>query len=177
MSDCIPYEENADGTHSFTVPVKALNQVIDCAAFSKNKEKWYERQLVFRADDLPEEAYLTSRYTTAEALGLEDGDYTAPVTLTGGSGRAQVESPAKLHLENGQLTATIVWSSSNYDYMKVDDEKFELANAEGNSTFIIPVKGFDAPMNVLADTVAMSTPHEIEYTLTFDSSALQKVEP
>ena len=119
-SDCIPYEENADGTHSFTVPVKALNQVIDCAAFSKNKEKWYERQLVFRADDLPEEAYLTSRYTTAEALGLEDGDYTAPVTLTGGSGRAQVESPAKLHLENGQLTATIVWSSSNYDYMKVD---------------------------------------------------------
>ena len=38
-----------------------------------------------------------------------------------------------------------MWSSSNYDYMKVDDEKFELANAEGNSTFIIPVKGFDAP--------------------------------
>ena len=69
-SDCIPYEENADGTHSFTVPVKALNQVIDCAAFSKNKEKWYERQLVFRADDLPEEAYLTSRYTTAEAWAL-----------------------------------------------------------------------------------------------------------
>ena len=25
-SDCIPYEENADGTHSFTVPVKALNR-------------------------------------------------------------------------------------------------------------------------------------------------------
>ena len=176
-SDCIPYEENADGTHSFTVPVEALNKAIDCAAFSKNKEKWYERQLVFRADDLPEEAYLTSRYTTAEALGLEDGDYTAPVTLTGGSGRAQVESPAKLHLENGQLTATIVWSSSNYDYMKVDGEKFELENAEGNSTFVIPVKGFDFPLNVLADTVAMSTPHEIEYTLTFDSSALQKVEP
>lgn len=176
-SDCIPYEENADGTHSFTVPVEALNKAIDCAAFSKNKEKWYERQLVFRADDLPEEAYLTSRYTTAEALGLEDGDYTAPVTLAGGSGRAQVESPAKLHLENGQLTATIVWSSSNYDYMKMDGEKFELENAEGNSTFVIPVKGFDAPLNVLADTVAMSTPHEIEYTLTFDSSALQKVEP
>ena len=154
-----------------------VNKAIDCAAFSKNKEKWYERQLVFRADDLPEEAYLTSRYTTAEALGLEDGDYTAPVTLAGGSGRAQVESPAKLHLENGQLTATIVWSSSNYDYMKVDGEKFELENAEGNSTFVIPVKGFDAPLNVLADTVAMSTPHEIEYTLTFDSSALQKVEP
>ena len=154
------------------MPVKALNQVIDCAAFSKNKEKWYERQLVFRADDLPEEAYLTSRYTTAEALGLEDGDYTAPVTLTGGSGRAQVESPAKLHLENGQLTATIVWSSSNYDYMKVNDEKYDAVIENEHSTFEIPVAGFDWAMPVVADTTAMSEPHEIEYTLRFDSASI-----
>jgi len=31
----------------------------------------------------------------------------------------------------------------------------------------IPVSALDTPLAVTADTVAMSTPHEIEYTLTF----------
>ena len=43
-----------------------------------------------------------------------------------------------------------------------------------NSTFEIPVSAFDAPLPVIADTVAMSEPHEVEYTLCFDSSTLQK---
>ena len=34
----------------------------------------------------------------------------------------------------------------------------------------------DAEMEVTADTVAMSTPHEIEYTLNFDSSSMKKEE-
>ena len=44
--------------------------------------------------------------------------------------------------------------------------------AEGNSTFEIPVLYFDRPMTVIADTTAMSEPHEITYTLTFDSASL-----
>jgi len=36
------------------------------------------------------------------------------------------------------------------------------------------VTGFDSPLTVYADTTAMSTPHEIEYTLTFDSSTLEE---
>ena len=39
----------------------------------------------------------------------------------------------------------------------------------GNSTFLIPVLCMDEPMTVIADTTAMSTPHEITYTLTFHS--------
>lgn len=38
---------------------------------------------------------------------------------------------------------------------------------DGNSTFEIPVSVFDAEMEVTADTVAMSEPHEIDYTLKF----------
>ena len=105
---------------------------------------------------------------------LEDGNYTASVTLEGGTGRASVESPAKLRCENGQFWATIVWSSSNYDYMKVDGVRYELVNTEGNSTFEIPVAAFDQKLPVIADTVAMSEPHEVEYTLLFDSSTLTK---
>jgi sirohydrochlorin cobaltochelatase len=51
-TDYIPYEEQNDGTHTFTVPVEALDQEISCTAFSKRKEKWYDRTLVFRADSL-----------------------------------------------------------------------------------------------------------------------------
>lgn len=104
----------------------------------------------------------------------EDGTYTAAVTLEGGTGRASVESPAKLRCENGQFWATIVWSSSNYDYMKVDGVRYDLISTEGNSTFEIPVAAFDQKLDVIADTVAMSTPHEVEYTLFFDSSTLTK---
>ena len=96
-----------------------------------------------------------------------DGTYTAAVVLEGGSGRATVESPAALTVAEGKMTATIVWSSPNYDYMIVDGEKYLPTNTEGNSTFEIPVAALGTPLTVTADTVAMSKPHEIEYTLTF----------
>ena len=39
-----------------------------------------------------------------------------------------------------------------------------------------PVSAFDWKMPVLADTTAMSTPHEIEYTLYFDSATIEKAQ-
>ena len=171
-ADYIPFTEEADGTHSFTVPVKALDEGIDCAAFSKKKEKWYDRTLVFSADSLPADALADGVMTTAESLSLADGTYTADVTLSGGSGRASVESPAALTVSGGKVTAKIIWSSKNYDYMKVNDEKYDAVIENEHSTFEIPVAGFDWAMPVVADTTAMSEPHEIEYTLRFDSASI-----
>ena len=85
-----------------------------------------------------------------------------------------MESPAALRCENGQFWATIVWSSPNFDYMKVNGEKYPQTNTEGNSTFEIPVAAFDQALDVIADTVAMSEPHEVDYTLYFDSATLEK---
>lgn len=173
-SDYIPFTENADGTHSFLVPVEALDQATPCAAFSKKKEMWYDRTLVFRAGDLPAQAYKTPKeQVTVQSLALEDGEYTVEVTLEGGSGRASVTSPAAVKVEKGVATVTLVWGSANYDYMIVEGEKYLPVNTEGNSTFEIPLPCFDAPVKVIADTVAMSTAHEIEYTLTFASESLQ----
>lgn len=172
-ADCIPFAETDAGEHTFTVPVEALDQKIACAAFSKNKEMWYDRTLVFRADSLPQEAFAEGTIPTAADLGLQDGSYLVDVKLEGGSGKASVSSPAKLTVKDGQATATIVWSSPNYDYMKVNDVQYDPVAVEGNSTFEIPVAGFDWKLPVLADTTAMSTPHEIEYTLYFDSSTLE----
>lgn len=172
-ADAIPFEEAEDGTHTFTIPVEALDMGIPCAAYSKNKEMWYDRTLVFRADSLPLEAFRDSAFATVESLGLADGSYTVQVRLEGGSGKASVESPAALRVEDGQAWVTLVWSSSNYDYMRLGEEKYLPRNTQGNAEFEIPVTAFDFALPVMADTTAMSTPHEIAYTLYFDSATLQ----
>ena len=170
----IPFEEAADGSHHFTVPVEALDKELDCAAFSKKKEKWYDRVLVFRADSLPADVLTDAAQVTAESLGLADGCYTVEVSMEGGSGRVSVESPAKLVVKDQKAVAEVVWSSPNYDYMKVGEEKFLPVNQGGEtSVFEIPVTVFDRKMAVAADTTAMSTPHEIEYTLLFDSASIK----
>ena len=168
----IPFEENSDGTHSFTVPVEGLDMGIDCAAFSRKKEMWYDRTLLFRSDSLPAEAFADGVINTIESLGLADGEYSVGVSLEGGSGRAKINSPARLTVSNGEAFAEIVWGSSNYDCMTVGGEKYYPQNTEGNSEFVIPVTGFDYKMPVCANTTAMSTPHEIEYTLYFDSATI-----
>lgn len=172
-SEYIPFVEDSEGAHTFTVPVEALDVPVDCAAFSKNREKWYDRTLVFRSDLIPAESFADGVLKTPASLGLSDGEYTAEVTLSGGSGRASVQSPAKITVSGGEITAEIVWSSSNYDYMRIGEEKYHLVNTEGNSTFVIPVSCFDRAVTVYADTTAMSEPHEIEYKLTFDSASVK----
>lgn len=103
----------------------------------------------------------------AAPVRMEDGEYSIDVKLEGGSGRAAISSPAVLVVKNGCAYATIEWSSSHYDYMKVEGEKYYPIEGMENSTFEIPVTAFDTPVTVIGDTTAMSTPHEVEYTLTF----------
>ena len=172
-ADYIEPEIDSEGNRIFTIPVEALDAGVSCAAFSKNKELWYDRTLCFRADSLPETAFQPGVLMTAERLGLANGVYTVEVTLAGGSGKASVSSPATLLVEDGACTAEIVWSSPNYDYMKIGETQYFPVNTEGNSTFMIPVTVFDRPMAVIADTVAMSEPHEIAYTLVFDSESVE----
>ena len=175
-ADFIPFVENADGKHTFKVPVEALDKEINCSAFSKKKETWYDRVLVFCSGSLPAEAFADGEAATAKSLKLEDGSYTVAVRLEGGSGRASVETPAALRVEDGNAFAVITWGSSNYDYMKVDGERLDLISTGGNSSFEIPVRVFDRKMPVIADTIAMSEPHEVEYTLVFDSTTIKKAE-
>lgn len=103
----------------------------------------------------------------AAQTALEDGEYSIDVKFEGGSGKSTVESPATLIVRDGRAFARIVWSSPNYDYMKVGGEKYLPVNEDGNSAFEIPITAFDEPMAVIGDTTVMSTPHEVEYTLTF----------
>ena len=157
-TDTVTYSDGtSEEVYGFDIPLKAVDADFQLALLG-TKGKWYDHTVSVH-DAVPAEA------TEVPA----DGTYTCEVALEGGSGRATVESPATLTVADGKMTATIVWSSPNYDYMLVDGEKYLPINTEGNSTFEIPVSALETPLAVTADTVAMSTPHEIEYTLTFSN--------
>ena len=165
-TDTVTYSDGtSEEVYGFDIPVTAVDTDFDLAILG-TKGKWYDHVVSVR--DAVEKA--------AEAETPADGTYTCDVTLEGGSGRATVESPAALTVADGKMTATIVWSSPNYDYMIVDGTKYLPSSTEGGSVFEIPVSAFDEPVSVIGDTVAMSKPHEIEYTLTFRSDTLQSVE-
>lgn len=172
--DCVPFLEKAKALQTLTVPVEALNTGIGCAAWNQEKEAWEECTLIFLSSSLPGEALQKAAMTSWEELGLEDGAYLVDVTMEGGSGRSSIQSPAPLTVEDGEMTATIVWGSPFYDYMLVDGEKYLPVNTEGDSTFEIPVAGLDYKMPVTGDTVAMSAPHEVDYTFYFDSTSIRE---
>ena len=102
---------------------------------------------------------------------LTDGTYTIDVTLSGGSGRAKIEA-ASVEIRDGSATAAITWSSPFYDFMMVDGVRYEPIQESGNAVFVIPVV-LDQEMAVSANTVAMSQPHLIDYTLYFDSHTMR----
>lgn len=161
-TDTVTYSDGTtEEVYGFDIPVTAVDTDFDLAILG-TKGKWYDHVVSVR-----------NAVQQAGTAAPADGTYTCDVTLEGGSGRATVESPAALTVADGKMTATIVWSSPNYDYMLMDGEKYLPTNTEGNSTFEIPVAALDTALDVTADTVAMSTPHEIEYTLTFDSASLK----
>ena len=154
--DTVTYSDGmSEDVYGFDIPVEAVDEDFALALLGK-KGTWYDHAVSIRNAE-----------PKAETEVPADGEYTCNVTLEGGSGKASVDSPAALTVADGKMTATIVWSSPNYDYMIVDGEKYLPTNTEGNSTFEIPVAALDTALSVTADTVAMSQPHEIEYTMIF----------
>ncbi|MGX8729086.1 MAG: sirohydrochlorin cobaltochelatase, partial [Lachnospiraceae bacterium] len=159
-TDTVTYSDGeTEEVYGFDIPVAALNEEFDLALIGTSG-KWYDHKVS------------VTNPKPIEGTTLLDGTYQIDVILSGGSGKASVKSPAKLMIKDGKMTATIVWSSSYYDYMIIDGEKILPLTTEGGSTFVIPVAVLDKEIPVIADTVAMSQPHEIEYTLFFGSSSI-----
>lgn len=172
--DTVTYSDGTtEEVYGFDVPVPALDEEFDLALIG-TKGTWYDHKV---SVSNPEPSDSGNQDTGASSSpGWEDGSYTVELSFEGGSGKAKILSPAEIHVSQGTVTATLQWSSPNYDYMVVGGTKYLPVNTEGNSVFEIPVSVFDEPMEVTGDTVAMSTPHEIEYTLTFHSDTVKAAE-
>ena len=174
-SDKVTYSDGmSEEVYGFDIPVPAIDEEFQVALVG-TKGKWYDHKVSVK-NPVKEEDAEVSDDAEKDTEKTEDGSYTAEVTLTGGTGRATVDSPAAIEIKGDEATATIVWSSPYYDYMLVNDEKYLPVNKDGNSTFEIPIAEFDTEMEVTADTTAMSQPHAIDYTLNFDSSTLKEAE-
>lgn len=162
--DTVTYSDGlTEEVYGFDVPVPYLEEEFDLALIG-TKGKWYDHKVSVSNPVLAEE----------NAQTLEDGTYSMEITFEGGSGKAEILSPVTMTVTDGQAVATLQWSSPNYDYMIVDGEKYLPVNTEGDSVFEVPVLMFDEPVVVIGDTVAMSTPHEVEYTLTFHLDTAEK---
>ena len=180
--DEVTYSDGlTDEVYGFDIPVPALDEEFDVALIG-TKGKWYDHKVCVSNPVDISEAETAGTSASGEASGksgipdLADGSYLVEMTFEGGSGRASIASPVTITVENQRVTASVEWSSPNYDYMLVDGEKFLPVNTEGNSVFEIPVAAFDEPVTVIGDTVAMSKPHEIEYTLTFHSDTIKALD-
>ena len=160
--DTVTYSDGmTEEVYGFDVPVPYLDAEFDLALIG-TKGKWYDHK-VSVSNPVP----LENDEQVRDAVSLEEGTYSMEITFAGGSGKAEILSPVAVTLEDGKVTATVQWNSPNYDYMIVNGEKYLPVNTEGDSVFEIPVLKFDEPIEVIGDTVAMSKPHEVEYTLTF----------
>ncbi len=172
--DTVTYSDGTtDEVYAFDIPVPALNEEYDVAIIGE-KGTWYDHK-VSVSGPLDESADASDEAEAdVSSIGLEDGVYMIDVSMEGGTGKATIASPTELTVMAGEAVATIEWSSPNYDYMVVDGETYLPVNTDGNSVFVIPVTVLDEPMTVIGDTTAMSEPHEVEYTLVFDSSSVEE---
>lgn len=160
--DTVTYSDGmTEEVYGFDVPVPLLESEFDLALIG-TKGKWYDHK-VSVSNPVP----LENDEQVNDEVSLEDGTYSMGITFAGGSGKAEILSPVSVTVAGGKAMATVQWNSPNYDYMIVNGEKYLPVNTEGDSIFEIPVLIFDEPMDIIGDTVAMSKPHEIEYTLTF----------
>lgn len=176
-TDKVVYSDGyEDEVYGFDIPVPALDEEFDVALIGTHGN-WYDHKVIVsdpvEGDDIQAVINGDAAEGSAAVPDIADGEHTIEVTLEGGTGKASVDSPAVIRKSGDEIIAVITWSSPYYDYMIVDGQKYEPVNTEGNSVFEIPVASLDSPLEVIADTTAMSEPHEIEYTLLFDSSSIK----
>lgn len=188
-TDTVTYSDGyVDEVYGFDIPVPALDEEFDVALIGTHGN-WYDHKVVVsdpvEGDDI--QAVINGEESGSSAANedkpdsatnpasdsISDGEHTIEVALEGGTGKATIQSPAEFRKKGDEYTAVITWSSPYYDYMIVDGQRYEPVNTEGNSVFEIPVASFDSPLKVIADTTAMSEPHEIEYTIKFDSASIK----
>lgn len=101
---------------------------------------------------------------------LKDGVYKPDkFSWSGGSGRVNITCD-KVTIKNGQALATIVFSSSAYQYVKANGKKYLPTHTGGKSIFVIPVE-LNKNNSIIGMTTKMSAAHEITYSILVYLSA------
>ena len=122
-----------EGQGSFKMQVNGLNEEILCAAYSKKKEAWYDRTILFDAGSLPAEAlkidvpdydkiekamtaYEKEQAEDASGSGTGAGSGTGDVDGTGADSGARALSsfdPVPVNLEDGEYSIQVNMSGGS----------------------------------------------------------------
>ena len=176
-SGCGAKKAESAASSAESTAAAALSSASEAASKGESAASEGAKKLAdFKAEDFKAGDDITAQAEAAaqmlaekhEKLTVADGTYQVNVTLSGGSGRAKIASPTELTVKDGRATAKIVWSSDKYDYMEVEGIRFTPEIQNGHSVFMVPVTELDKPLAMVGDTTAMSTPHAIDYQLTFE---------
>ena len=95
------------------------------------------------------------------------GEYVpSGFSWSGGSGRVNISCEKVIIPEDSSLetVAIITFSSPDYDYVRIGDEKITGEHTDSTSTFSVPVS-LNTEMELIGCTSAMSRPHEISYSV------------
>lgn len=156
---------NARGEDTYTLPVVALDEPVTIT-WEDADGAAHGFTLVVASEGLRPLGGATPAPAAdgpgAEALG--DGRYeVADFSFSGGTGKVRITC-ADIVVSGGAATATLVFSSPHYVYVKADGVEYPGVSDGESSTFEVPVR-LNAETVVRAMTTAMSQPHEIEYAL------------
>ncbi len=135
--DTVTYPDGlTEEVNGFDIPVPALDTEFDVALIGK-KGVWYDHKVSVTTPfcGSRERPFRTSAWPTA----------STPPRLRGRL--RQGAGPFALHPDRVRTARPppIVWSSSKYDYMLVDGQRYDVLSTEPGSTFEIPVEAFDTP--------------------------------
>lgn len=109
------FPDEADGICTFHIEVDALNKEYSCSAFSKRRDKWYERHIVFDASTLPNYAieYELPDYDVIEnAIELYDEKYGTNTKEQHNVSRASravsgTTEPVKVNIKDGTYSIEV----------------------------------------------------------------------
>ena len=175
-SEYIEYVEDENGRYTYDIgEVPSLNTVVKCCCFSKRRQQWYDHDIVFVAGTLPNDALSDKAQQAVREsnplYSLEDGDYYIAVDVFGGEDT--VEDPALMTLADDNATATLRFSSPNYEQIVMTGEAFEPVEVTADSaTYEIPVRVFDTSIPVTFVSVASGAPEELAGSLSFHSGQM-----
>jgi len=164
--EAVTYDDGiTEEVNAFDVPVEVIGEEFDLALIGK-KQVWYDHKVSISNPESVEMETTTTEAADGNNATATEGK-TIEVSLEGGTGKVTLITPTLIKEEAEGYLVTFEWSSKNYDYMIVDEVKYLPVEVNEHSIFEIPVKDISEPLNVIADTVAMSKPHEVEYVITF----------
>lgn len=111
-----------------------------------------------------ENAAQDTEETEAAEVSLADGSYKADdFSFEGGTGKTKLTCEG-ITVKNGKTYATIKFSSDKFTKLVADGIEYQPISNDGGSFFEIPVT-LNKDMTITGTTMAMTEPHDIEYTI------------